>query len=81
MDGKRWSGKGYDKNGIKAFEIRDGRGQVKEYNKMGRLIYKGEYLNGERNGKGKEYLNDGRTLFEGEYLNGERWIWKRIFSK
>ena len=36
------------------------------------MIFEGEYLNGERNGKGKEY-NDDKLLFEGEYLNGKRW--------
>ena len=35
------------------------------------LIYEGEYLNGERNGKGKEYYYKGRLIFEGEYLNGK----------
>ena len=32
------------------------------------LIYEGEYLNGERNGKGKEFCGDDKLLFEGEYL-------------
>ena len=36
------------------------------------LIYEGEYLNGERNGKGKEYYIFNRIEFEGEYLNGKR---------
>ena len=48
------------------------------------LIFEGEYLNGERNGKGKEYICRDRDLklnifyanfkliFEGEYLNGKR---------
>jgi len=36
------------------------------------LIFEGEYLNGERNGKGKEYKCEGKLKFEGEYLNGER---------
>ena len=36
------------------------------------LVYEGEYLNGERNGKGKEYYDNGRLRFEGEYLNGKR---------
>ena len=27
----------------------------KEYNKLQKLIFEGEYLHGERNGKGKEY--------------------------
>jgi len=36
------------------------------------LIFKGEYLNGKRNGIGKEYNYDGKLLFEGNYLNGKR---------
>ena len=44
----------------------------KEYDGYyGFLHFKGEYLNGERNGKGKE-IWDGRLLFEGEYLHGQR---------
>ena len=43
----------------------------KEYDD-GRLIFEGEYLEGERNGKGKEYYYDGELIFEGEYLNGTR---------
>ena len=49
-------------------EIKDGKGNIKEYYK-GTLIFEGEYLNGERNGKGKEYDN-GKLIFKGEYLNG-----------
>ena len=45
----------------------------KEYDSYGKLLFEGEYLNGERNGKGKEYdYYDGELIFEGEYLNGER---------
>ena len=37
------------------------------------IIFEGEYLNGERNGKGKEYDTCGYKLnFEGEYLNGKK---------
>ena len=41
------------------------------------IIFEGEYLNGERNGKGKEYLLspfvlDPILIYEGEYLNGKR---------
>ena len=47
--------------------------RVKEYNKDGKLIFIGEYLNGKRwNGKGKEYDYAGKLRFEGEYLNGNR---------
>ena len=44
----------------------------KEYNGYDDLLlFEGEYLNGQRNGKGKEYFK-GRRIFEGEYLNGKR---------
>ena len=37
-------------------------------------MFKGEYLNGKRNGKGKEYdYRNGKLKFEGEYLNGNKW--------
>ena len=37
------------------------------------LIYEGEYLNGERNGKGKEYkAHVDYLIYDGEYLNGKR---------
>ena len=38
---------------------------MKEYND-GKLIFEGEYLNGERNRKGKEYDSDVKLIFEGE---------------
>ena len=34
------------------------------------MIYEGEYLNGERNGK--EYDNGGNLIFEGEFIKGKR---------
>ena len=53
----------YDKNGIaKEYGIYDDN-----------LIFEGEYLNGERNGKGKEYNNYGELIFEGEFKRGKRW--------
>jgi len=41
------------------------------------IKYKGEYLNGLRNGKGKLYDRSGKLIFEGEYFKGKRkkWIW------
>ena len=38
------------------------------------LIFEGEFLNGERNGKGKEYFfyYNEKIKFEGEFLNGEK---------
>ena len=69
--GKKWNGKGYDPKGNKVYELKNGKGFVKEY-EFGQLIYEGEYLNGERNGKGKEYRK-GELTFEGEYLKSKRW--------
>ena len=42
----------------------------KKYYDNGKLIFEGDYLNG--NGKGKEYYKNGKLKFEGEYLNGTK---------
>ena len=74
LNGKRWSGKGYNEKREIVYQIKDGKGYAKEYNWFnGHLIYEGEYLNGERNGKGKEYNSEDELIFEGEYVNGYRW--------
>ena len=45
----------------------------KEYSSYNdELLFDGEYLNGNRNGKGKDYDFNGKLLFVGEYLNGKR---------
>ena len=67
-NGKRWNGKGYDANGNVVYELKDGKGYVKEYYE-GKLYFECEYVNGEKNGKGKDY---GLNKYEGEYLNGKR---------
>ena len=54
LNGIKWNGKGYDAKGYEEFEIKEGKGIVKEYNWFnGNLIYEGEYINGIRNGIGK----------------------------
>ena len=58
---------------INIYEIKNGKGFLKKYNEDGELIFEGEYLNGERNGKGKENDDDGKYVFEGEYLYGKKW--------
>ena len=45
---------------------------INQYDKEGNLIYHGNEINIEMNGKVKEYDNENRLLFEGEYLQGER---------
>ena len=43
------------------------------FNNNFNLVFEGEYLNCERNGKGKEYDSfNSNLIFEGEYLNGKR---------
>ena len=74
LNGKIWNGKGYNSEGNIIFEINNGIGYIKEYNRFKELIFEGEYVNGEKNGKGKEYdKSNGKVIFEGEYLNGKRW--------
>ena len=64
-----------------------GKNIINKYNIIGKenegyndeLIFEGEYLNGERNGKRIEYDYKGDKLFEGEYLKGKKkWKRKRI---
>ena len=69
LNDKKWDGKGYDKNGNIMYELHNGKGTVKEYNRDGLLVYEDEYLNGQRHGKGKEYKY-GTLIFEGEYSFG-----------
>ena len=37
-----------------------------------KLIFEGEFINGEKNGKGKEFYYNGKLKFEGEFINGEK---------
>ena len=74
-NGKKWNGIGYGENNSIAYKLSNGKGHVKEYNYTSNkifLIYEGEYLNGERNGKGKEFDEYGNLIFEGHYLYGKR---------
>ena len=66
MNNKKWNGKGYDNLQIISYEIKNGKGFVKEFNELNWLIFEGEYINGERNGKGKVHGKYGEFLFEGE---------------
>jgi len=74
---KKHSGKEYDLYGNLEFEgeynDEDERwkGKIKEYNENCKLIFEGEYLNGNR--IGKEYNDEGELIFEGQYKNGIRW--------
>jgi len=78
LNEKRWNGKGYNKDGITEFEIKNGNGKGKEYYKNGVLKLEGEYINGERSGNVKEYYINGELRFEGEYLKGK--LIKQIYG-
>jgi len=67
---KKWHGIGYDYEGNVIYELSNGNGKIREYNKRGKLIYEGEFLNGKRHGKGKEYDNHGK-VYEVEYNDGK----------
>ena len=55
------------------YELKNGKGKIKEYDDNGKIKFEGDYFNGERNGKGKEYdFYNGKLTFEGEYINGLR---------
>ena len=70
---RKYNGKGYDENGNIIYEIINGNGKVKEYDKGERLTFDGEYLNGRRwNGIFRKYDFDGTILNEEEYKNGEK---------
>ena len=76
FNGKKWTGKGYDIDGNLVYEMKYGKGLVTEFFDDGKIKFKGEYNNGERNGKGIQYDYEGEVIFEGEYFNGERWTGK-----
>ena len=76
LNGKKWNGKGYDNNNQIIYELKEGKGCVKECDVYGRIKFEGEYLNGKRNGKGKEYDFNGNIIFEGKYLNDKKWTGK-----
>ena len=65
---QKWNGKGYDEDGNVIYELKNRTLKVREYNDI-HLVFEGEYLNGEKNGKGKTYYKDCKISFEGEFLN------------
>ena len=72
INNKKWKGKGYDLLNNIIYELKGGKGSIKEYCYDGFNIFEGDYLYGERNGKGKEYYPDNKLKFEGDYLNGKK---------
>ena len=48
LNGVKWNGKGYNRNSNIEYEIKYGKGIIKEYNYIGKLLFEGEYLNGKK---------------------------------
>ncbi len=71
LNGKKWNGKGYNYNSNMIFEIKNGKGEIKEYNDNCILILEGEYK-WRKKRKRKEFYS-GILIFEGEYLNEKKW--------
>ena len=70
---KKWNYKTYDKEKNIIYEIKNGKGYFKENDYYEGLLYEGEYLYGERNGKGKLIYYDNKTTkFVGEFLKGKK---------
>jgi len=72
LNGNKWNGKGYELEGKKRYELKEGKGFLKEYYSDGTIKFEGYYLNGERNGKGKEYHKNGKIKYDGEFIDGKR---------
>ena len=56
------------------YKLNNTKGEGEDYDNIdSNIIFRGEFLNGEKNGKGKEYhYIDGKLKFEGEYKNNKR---------
>ena len=74
LNGKRWNGKIYDKDNDLIYELKEGKGYVKDYYQSNEnyIRYEGEYLNGDKNVLGEERSINDSLIYEGEYLNGKR---------
>ena len=71
--GKKWNGNGYDLDNNILYEIKNGKGYIREYYTNGNLKFEGEYSNGEKNGKCREYNIYKNLIFEGQYFYGKKW--------
>ena len=66
---RKWNGKSYDNKGNILYELIDGNGKVREFNKM---YYEGDYFHGEKSGEGILYYIPEIIRFEGKFFNGKK---------
>ena len=70
LNGFKWEGRGFNINGDVLYELKDGKGHIKDYDFTGKLVYEGENINGK--GYIKDYGFTGKLVYEGEILNGKK---------
>ena len=78
LNGEKWNGIGYDINGEKQYEIKNGRGYIYEYDDYNKLAFEGELNDGIKSGKAIEYSK--KFKFDGFYLNGKRHGYGKLFN-
>ena len=50
----------------------NGKGNMIELNDFNKIIFEGQYLNGELNGVGIEYFHQGLSIIKAHYINGKK---------
>ena len=76
LNGNKWTGNGYDQYSYDEYkyQLNNGQGIVKKFDRRKNIKFEGHYLNGKKNGLGIEYdFKNEIQIFKGEYLDGKRW--------
>ena len=77
LNGKKWNGRGYDFNKNIIYEIRNGNGLIKEYERNYVLLIDQHDLNGDLPNLKIKY----KLKFEGEYINGSIYANAKEYNK
>ena len=72
LKNKTWKGIIYNGDGAILKELDNSDNNIIKLYERGKLVFEGEYLNGEINGKGNEYSIKGKMIYNGEYMNDKR---------
>ena len=72
LNRKKWNGIFYDRRHINKFILKNGEGNIREYDTLnGKLKFEVNILMEKEMEKEKEYSDEDMLKFEGEYLNGK----------
>ena len=69
-ENKYWNGFIFGKLQKKSYEIKLGKGKIKEFHENGNLFYEGDISEGIKNGFGKIFDENGHLIYEGNFING-----------